>query len=568
MTDQKIPDSMNPRLVQLGRIVDELVGRYRPAGAQEGRDDGDVLDGALNGLKALQEMDVLRQLPTSRFQEILTSAVSTEWYDNILNAIAEVLIVIGRTGRIQSANPAAQVFLGYSVEQIEGMFFRDVLSGKTPSMDSLLAERCGVPNGSQPVRTFYRHADGSQLPVDFSSSPICDDEGNLRAVVCMARDVRSRIQTEHRLRDSEERYALAARGANDGLWEWNSRTDVNYYSPRFAELLHYPNAVVPHEIKLVEELVHPDDRERVREALTRYSDSEPFDVECRLRAFAGDYRFFSLRGLGVWNTEREITRMVGSVRDITERRQTEELRNRFIERVISAEDAERRRIARELHDETGQSLTSVMVGLKAIESSIEPTEARNRVAHIRSLVGRTLEEVGRLARGLHPSVLDDLGFATAIGRYASEYSKAHRVMVDVHLRGVDAENRLPLVVETTLYRILQEALTNIAKHAEATTASIIVERQGSKVRAIIEDDGRGFDLSESEGVTTLDMSHGLGLHGIRERAALLKGWVTVESTPGMGTTLYVHLPIPELDTSTADLAGDQDISTNSSADDG
>jgi signal transduction histidine kinase len=209
-----------------------------------------------------------------------------------------------------------------------------------------------------------------------------------------------------------------------------------------------------------------------------------------------------------------------------------------------------------------------MVGLKAIESSIEPVDARNRVAYIRSLVGRTLEEVGRLARGLHPSVLDDLGFATAIGRYASEYSKAHHVMVDVHLRGVDAKNRLPLVVETTLYRILQEALTNIAKHAEASTASVIVERQGSKVRAIIEDDGRGFDLSESEGVTTLDMSHGLGLHGIRERAALLKGWVTVESTPGMGTTLYVHLPIPETDTAASGVSTDQDISTNSSADEG
>ena len=181
----------------------------------------------------------------------------------------------------------------------------------------------------------------------------------------------------------------------------------------------------------------------------------------------------------------------------------------------------------------------------AVESSIGEVDARARVAHLRSLTGRTLEEVGRLARGLHPSVLDDLGFATAIERYAAEYSKSHPVMVDVHLRGVDAKNRLPLVVETTLYRILQEALTNVAKHAEASTASIIVERQKEQVRAIVEDDGRGFDLDANDGVAALDMSHGLGLHGIRERAALLKGWVTVESTPGMGTTLYVHIPLPE-----------------------
>ena len=178
------------------------------------------------------------------------------------------------------------------------------------------------------------------------------------------RDVRSRIQTEHALRDSEERYALAARGANDGLWEWSNRTDVNYYSPRFAELLHYPDAKMPDRLKLVEQLVHPEDRERVREVLTTYHQGKPFDVECRLQTFEGEYRFFSLRGLGVWNDAGSLVRLVGSVRDITERRQTEELRNRFIERVISAEDAERRRIARELHDETGQSLTSVMVGLR------------------------------------------------------------------------------------------------------------------------------------------------------------------------------------------------------------
>lgn len=561
-------DPVDPRLAELGRIVGDLVGRYRPRVTEGTKDEGDILDFSLGGLKALLEIDVLRQLPTGRFQEILTAAVSTEWYDNILNAIAEALIVTGRSGRIQSANPAALAFLGYSAEEIDGMFFRDVLVGENPSAESLLVERCGVPGSGEPVRTLYKHAQGEMLPVDFSSSPICDDEGNLRAVVCVARDVRSRIQTEHALQDSEERYALAARGANDGLWEWSSRTDENYYSPRFAELLHYPNAHMPREVKLIEDLVHPEDRVRVRSALGRQTSQEPFDVDCRMRTHQGEFRFFSLRGLGVWNESGLVTRLVGSVRDITERKQTEELRNRFIERVISAEDAERRRIARELHDETGQSLTSVMVGLKAVEASIEPEDVRNRVAHLRSLVGRTLEEVGRLARGLHPSVLDDLGFATAIERYASEYSKSHSVMVDVHLRGVDSQNRLPLVVETTLYRILQEALTNIAKHAEASTASIIVERQGTKVRAIIEDDGRGFDLNDREGVTTLDMSHGLGLHGIRERAALLKGWVTVESTPGMGTTLYVHLPIPEQDLAVPHLAVPHDMSTNSSADDG
>ncbi len=539
-------DVEDSRLKEIESLVGQLVGRYQPDGSADREVEGDSIDRTLAGLRALVEVDVLRQLPKPRFQEILASAVSTEWYDNILNAIAEVLIVLGRTGRVQSVNRAAITLLGYEEEELIGRTLADIVCAEGPSLDRVMAEPEDGGVGAEPVRTAYRTSSGEKIPVDFSRSLVRDDQGNLRAVVCVARDVRLRIETERVLRETQQRYALAARGANDGLWEWAREAGSNYYSPRFAELLAYPESKVPPELELLDDLVHADDRERVLDAAGAHRrDGEPFDVECRLLSAKGEYRYFNLRGLGMFDENGTIIRIVGSARDITERKQTEELRTRFIERVISAEVAERRRIARELHDETGQSLTSVMVGLKAVESSIGEEDARERVAHLRSLTGRTLEEVGRLARGLHPSVLDDLGFATAIERYAAEYSKSHPVMVDVHLRGVDAKNRLPLVVETTLYRILQEALTNVAKHAEASTASIIVDRQKEQVRAIVEDDGRGFDLGANDGVTALDMSHGLGLHGIRERAALLKGWVTVESTPGMGTTLYVHIPLPE-----------------------
>jgi signal transduction histidine kinase len=181
------------------------------------------------------------------------------------------------------------------------------------------------------------------------------------------------------------------------------------------------------------------------------------------------------------------------------------------------------------------------VGLRALEQELPTGDARERLAMLRELTARTLGEVGRLARGLHPSVLDDLGFAAAVERYASEYSEGHGIPVDVHIRGIDDDHRLPQAVETTLYRILQEALTNIAKHAAASNASVIVERDDGLVRAIIEDDGCGFEPESQPEVET--GGGGLGIHSIRERAALIRGSVAIESTPGHGTTLFVSIPV-------------------------
>ncbi|MEE2962195.1 MAG: PAS domain S-box protein [Myxococcota bacterium] len=530
------------KLKALENLIDELMMGRDDMEVLRGKDSAleSRLDWVLSGLNLLVEVNVLRQLPTTRFQELLTAAVSTEWYDNIINNIPESILVLGRSGRVQTANRALSKLLDYEVEDLVGYPVQGILGDGHVDIGLLLRE--STQKGYDQIRTHYRDQSGHLIPVEFSSNPILDDGGNLRAVVCVARDLRARMKTEQALRESERRYEFAMRAANDGLWEWNKAQGRCYFSPRFLELLAYidTDAIVHRD--LVGDLVHPDDQSLVQETLARLETGGiPFEVECRLKSCGGDFRFFSLRGIHVVDKSGALERVVGSARDITERRQTDDLRNRFIEKVISAEDAERRRIARELHDETSQSLTSVLVGLKAVEKSIPSNEIREQVAHLRALTARTIEEVGRLARGLHPSILDDLGFSAAIHHYATVYSKAHPITVDVHIRGMEEGNRLPLVVETTLYRILQEALTNVVKHARATMTSIVVDRREDEVLAIIEDDGCGIVKdSESQGV---DLSGGLGLHGMRERAALLKGTVTVESTPEVGTTLYVHSPL-------------------------
>ncbi len=230
---------------------------------------------------------------------------------------------------------------------------------------------------------------------------------------------------------------------------------------------------------------------------------------------------------------------IGVVRDISERKKAEENHKRLLQQLITAEEEVRRCIARDLHDTVGQSLLSLMLELhNAAEETtpVSPQRCHRLFQQTRAL----LEEVRRLARGLHPSVLDDLGLSAALGRFTDEYARMHALQVDVYLQGVTT-HRLPRPLETTLYRIAQEALSNVVKHAHARQVSVLLEQQPTQVQLIIEDDGQGFDVEQTRAES---LARGqLGLSNIRERASLFGGTVTVESAPERGTTLYVQIPL-------------------------
>jgi signal transduction histidine kinase len=203
-----------------------------------------------------------------------------------------------------------------------------------------------------------------------------------------------------------------------------------------------------------------------------------------------------------------------------------------VRRVVEAQELERKRLARELHDETGQALTSILLGLKPLEAE-STGSTRESVAALRELVVSTLQDVRRLAVELRPSALDDLGLVPAVERLADTFAESG-VSVDVaaHI----GPERLPGEVETTLYRIVQEAVTNVAKHAVAGHVSITLTRKSSSVVAIVEDDGRGFDPGAAR-------PGGLGLLGMRERLALVGGTLRIESADGAGTTIAAEVPV-------------------------
>ena len=213
--------------------------------------------------------------------------------------------------------------------------------------------------------------------------------------------------------------------------------------------------------------------------------------------------------------------------DLSERVARDALR-----RVVGAQELERQRLARELHDETGQALTSILLKLKSFEDLGDPSSVADAMGELRELVVTTLQDVRRLAVELRPKALDDFGLVPAIERLVGTFREQTGIEVDLESRL--GSNRLPREIETTFYRITQEALTNVVKHAQAKHVSIVLTRRDGSVAAVIEDDGRG--ITEAAG-------DGLGLLGMRERIALVDGRLEVESSPGSGTTLSFEVPV-------------------------
>jgi signal transduction histidine kinase len=214
--------------------------------------------------------------------------------------------------------------------------------------------------------------------------------------------------------------------------------------------------------------------------------------------------------------------------DLSERTARDALR-----RVVDAQELERRRLARELHDETGQALTSILLSLKALEERLEGEDARAAAHEVRELVVSTLQDVRRLAVELRPSALDDFGLVAALERLTQSFSEQTGIAVDFEAA---LPERLPEEVETALYRTVQECLTNVVKHARAGRVSVLLRRRNGSVAAVVEDDGTGFDPA-------LGREGGFGLVGMRERLALLGGRLEIESGD-RGTTIAAEVPAP------------------------
>ncbi len=209
--------------------------------------------------------------------------------------------------------------------------------------------------------------------------------------------------------------------------------------------------------------------------------------------------------------------------------------HRALRRAVEYQETERKRISRELHDEIGQALTSILIRLKALQGETDKETIAERLDGLRYLTSESIEELRRLAVDLRPAILDHLGILPALRWYIQRLDE--QANLPIHFMGPEKMERLPEAMELVLYRIAQEGLTNAIRHSQATRIDVLLERSPHVVRLRIVDDGKGFDSQK--------LDRGLGLVGIRERVELLNGNCGVETAMGEGTRLWVELPISE-----------------------
>ncbi|MGW8251251.1 MAG: sensor histidine kinase, partial [Anaerolineales bacterium] len=237
---------------------------------------------------------------------------------------------------------------------------------------------------------------------------------------------------------------------------------------------------------------------------------------------------------------------------LEESHRREALRGELLRRVVEAQEAERQRIARELHDETGQSLTAIGLGLRSISTTMfqDVEKTAGNLKHIQGLVAQSLDELQRLIADLRPSHLDDLGLVATLRWYAGEVESRTGLKVDFSVEG---ESRpLPSEVRTTLFRVAQEALNNTVKHANAHKAKIDLIFSPESVAVSVQDDGSGFNLNRLEGTSRPSW----GLIGMRERASLLGGHLDIDSRRGQGTIIYMEIPYDKSETAGEDVRED------------
>jgi PAS domain S-box-containing protein len=345
------------------------------------------------------------------------------------------------------------------------------------------------------------------------------------------------------LKGGERAYRMLVEAMSEGAATLSRDGAVLYCNGRFAELIGRPPAkIIGMTVQL---LVAETERDRfealLAEAQKAVAKGE-FNLLCADGSLVPVYlslnRFRGYKGQALGMVITDLSEQ--KRKQAAEILQAKALHRLLLEHTLSAQEEERRRIARELHDEAGQLLTALLVGLRTLEDARKLTDVKAQGQRLRQITAQAIDEVGRLARGLHPTVLDDHGLGVALSRYVTEYTKSHKIAVDLTLNELDSSD-LPPAVQIALYRILQEALTNVARHSGAKTVSIRFARLATILEVAVIDDGCGFDAK-----AVAVSSHRLGIQSMRERAAMLGGTLSFTSQR-KGTKILVQVPLAKQD---------------------
>ncbi|MGH9944411.1 MAG: PAS domain S-box protein [Pyrinomonadaceae bacterium] len=484
------------------------------------------------------------------------------------------------TLRFIAVNEAAIEHYGYSREEFLGMTLKDI---RPPEDVPSLLDVTRLPATGLEHSGIWRHRkkDGSTIHVEITSHALVF-EGR-RAEIVLANDVTERRSAEEALRKAHDELEARVRERTSELVRMNETLQAEIAERRLAEsavrehtqrleIALYTGRLGSWELDLTThalessgickanfglppeadlsyqalfDAIHSDDRSRVRAEVERViTEHADYDTEYRNVWPDGSTHWIIARGRCSYDSAGRPLRMMGVTLDITERKEAEEARRDLLRRLVAAQEEERRRISRELHDQTGQHITALSLELESLKEAVRSDpDAHARLQRVQGMTNQLGRDVHTLAWELRPSALDDFGLHTAVWNYAEDWSQRCGVPVDFHSDGFDDGRRLPPELETTLYRVVQEAFNNVLRHAGgARRVSLILERRDGHALVIIEDDGRGFAFASA--AHSPAAARRLGLLGMRERVELIGGTIEVESALGKGTTIFVRIPAP------------------------
>jgi PAS domain S-box-containing protein len=472
-----------------------------------------------------------------------------EEFEILFESAPNGVMVIGGDGMIFLANSRLENTFGYSRGELIGIpvdtLVPERFRGENSGLRATPAFGCQESCTGCGRELLGQRKDGSEFSIEVSLNPITTGDGELVMATVVDITERKRAQEELEaasasLRLSEQQRLFALEAADIGVWSWDIANDDRFWSDRYKQLIGVPPETKPDRDVFLSR-IHPSDRAAFEEYRERaFAEFGRYEVEFRIVGPDDDRpRWLSSKGALERDEAGNPVRMHGVFQDITQRKEFDRERQALQRSIMRAQEQERMRLARELHDQTGQSLAAITLELKAIENSVDQAH-RERLDLIRLLLEQMGQVLHQVAWELRPASIDELGLATAAANYVAEWSAQYSVEVDFHC-GDGKLDELAVDMRITIYRIIQETLTNIAKHARATLVSVLIERVDAVLQLTIEDNGCGFDAASTK--AQLGNRHNFGLAGMEERLSLVGGGLQIESSLGVGTTIYVRIPL-------------------------
>jgi PAS domain S-box-containing protein len=368
--------------------------------------------------------------------------------------------------------------------------------------------------------------------------PVVNQLGDLEFIGSVV-DLSERKQAEERLRRSESYLVEGQRLSHTGSWAWNVSTGELFWSLEHFRMCGVdPDTFMP-TLENARRLIHPQDLLASTQAFEKATaEKREFDQELRIVCPDGTVRYVHSLAHPVLNESGDVTEYVGTMMDVTERRKIDEERAGLLRQIVQAQEDERRRIALEMHDQFGQQLSALVLKLSALRRERGRRKVLGQqLASLEAMTRQLDSDLELIVSRLRPPALDDLGLVAALTNYLKRWSQHFEIQADIHASGAQPD-RLSSEIDTALYRVMQEALNNVAKHARAGHVAILLDWRPDRVSLIVEDDGIGFDVQQPVG-----SRQRFGVVGMRDRATLLGGTLDIESQPGKGTTVVARIPM-------------------------